>query len=151
MKGSLAGLWRPKSSTTNFDSTGNSFKIDCIIFTSDIPSHLAALEKLLRGYSEANLRISPVKSKIFRTKIKFLGHLISQDGLSVDPDYVKVIKDWKLPNTRKLTRGFLGKIGYYRSTLVITILSKWQALVGQTNLTILSYKVCKSKSARLAI
>ena len=72
------------------------------------------IEKFLNGYSQANLRLSPQKSKILRGQVKFLGHLVSKDGLSVDPEYVKIVKDWKLPLTRKAVRRFLGKIGYYR-------------------------------------
>ena len=43
-----------------------------------------------------------------------MGHTISQDGISVDPEKVQEVMDWKPPNTVKQIRSFLGLAGYYR-------------------------------------
>ena len=43
-----------------------------------------------------------------------MGHTISQDGISVDPEKVQEVMDWKPPTTVKQIRSFLGLAGYYR-------------------------------------
>jgi hypothetical protein len=47
-------------------------------------------------------------------EIKFLGHTISQDGISVDPEKVQEVMDWKPPTTVRQIRSFSGLAGYYR-------------------------------------
>jgi hypothetical protein len=47
-------------------------------------------------------------------EIKFLGHTISQVGISVDPEKVQEVMDWKPPTTVRQIRSFLGLAGYYR-------------------------------------
>jgi hypothetical protein len=47
-------------------------------------------------------------------EIKFLGHTISQDGISVDPEKVQEVMDWKPPTTVRQIHSFLGLAGYYQ-------------------------------------
>jgi hypothetical protein len=46
--------------------------------------------------------------------VKFLGHTISGDGISVDPSKVREVMDWKPPTSVLQIRSFLGLVGYYR-------------------------------------
>jgi hypothetical protein len=46
--------------------------------------------------------------------VKFLGHTISHDGISVDPSKVQEVMDWKPPKSIPQIRNFLGLAGYYR-------------------------------------
>jgi hypothetical protein len=46
--------------------------------------------------------------------VKFLGHTISKDGISVDPSKVEEVMDWKPPKSVHQIRSFLGLAGYYR-------------------------------------
>jgi hypothetical protein len=46
--------------------------------------------------------------------VKFLGHTISQDGISVYPSKVQEVMDWKPPKSVHQIRSFLGLAGYYR-------------------------------------
>jgi hypothetical protein len=46
--------------------------------------------------------------------VKFLGHTISSDGISVDPTKVQEVMDWKPPTSVHQIRSFLGLAGYYR-------------------------------------
>jgi hypothetical protein len=54
------------------------------------------------------------KCDFWLKEIKFLGHTISQDGVSVDPEKVQEVMDWKPPTTVRQIRSFLGLAGYYR-------------------------------------
>ena len=46
--------------------------------------------------------------------MEYLGHIVSHEGVKVDPNKIKAIKEWKFPTTIKQLRGFLRLIGYYR-------------------------------------
>ena len=44
----------------------------------------------------------------------FLGHVVSKDGIQVDPKMIEAILEWPRPTTVTKVRGFLGLAGYYR-------------------------------------
>jgi hypothetical protein len=47
------------------------------------------------------------------TEVQFLGHVVSSEGISVDPSMVQEVLDWKPPRTMHQVRSFLGLVGYY--------------------------------------
>jgi hypothetical protein len=54
------------------------------------------------------------KCELWLKSVKFLGHTISHDGISVDPSKVQEVMDWKPPKSVHQIRSFLGLAGYYR-------------------------------------
>ena len=44
----------------------------------------------------------------------FLGHVISREGMKVDPQKVKAVSEWLRPSSVTEVRSFLGMVGYYR-------------------------------------
>ena len=62
----------------------------------------------------AGLKLKPSKCDIFRKKIKYLGHVISNEGVSTDCDKIKSVTEWPQPTTVTEVRSFLGFVSYYR-------------------------------------
>ena len=54
------------------------------------------------------------KCDFFKDKIQYLGHVITKDGISVDPDKIKAIEKWPVPKDVTDVRSFMGITGYYR-------------------------------------
>ena len=54
------------------------------------------------------------KCDFYRDRIQYLGHIISEEGISVDPENIEAIMNW--PTSRNVTdiRSFMGLGGYYR-------------------------------------
>ncbi|POO01353.1 hypothetical protein TorRG33x02_026600, partial [Trema orientale] len=48
------------------------------------------------------------------SEVKFLGHVISHEGISVDPAKIEVVLEWERPRNVTEVRSFLGLAGYYR-------------------------------------
>jgi hypothetical protein len=54
------------------------------------------------------------KCEFWIKEVSFLGHVISPEGIAVDPDKVREVFDWKPPTFVSEVRSFLGLAGYYR-------------------------------------
>ncbi|XP_073137027.1 uncharacterized protein [Henckelia pumila] len=69
---------------------------------------------LRSGYHQLRVRESDVSKTAFRTRVIFLGHVISGDGISVDPSKVEAVINWPRPTSVPDIRIFMGLAGYYR-------------------------------------
>lgn len=90
------------------------FLDDLIIFSSSLEEHEERLMKVLKRIADFGLKLSPSKCKFFQTSVKYLGHVISAQGIEPDPDKLVGVKEWPRPKTAKELRSFLGFTGYYR-------------------------------------
>ena len=55
-----------------------------------------------------------VNAKFWLDKIAFLGHVISAEGIYVDPQKIEAVMNWERPTNVAEIRSFLGLVGYYR-------------------------------------
>ena len=54
------------------------------------------------------------KCEFWLTEVSFLGHIVSKEGIRVDPKKIEVVVEWKPPRNVTEVRSFLGLAGYYR-------------------------------------
>ena len=54
------------------------------------------------------------KCEFWLNQVVFLGHVISKDGITMDPNKIKAIVNWAVPTNVSEIRSFLGLGGYYR-------------------------------------
>ena len=57
------------------------------------------------------------KRDFYRDRIHYLGHIISYEGISVDPEKIEAIMNWPTPRNVTDVRFFMGLVGYYRDSL----------------------------------
>jgi hypothetical protein len=55
-----------------------------------------------------------LKCSFFQKEIHYLGHIISGEGIYVDPEKVKTIMEWSVPRNAHEVRSFMGLASYYR-------------------------------------
>ena len=65
---------------------------DCIVFWKTPEEHNKRLQQIFQSFLEANLKIKPTKRAFFQTKVQFLGHVISKNGLEADPEKIKAVQ-----------------------------------------------------------
>ena len=70
---------------------------DIVICTATYEKHLEVLESVFQKLRNARLRPHPEKCKFFRAELRYLGHIVEQNGLRMDPSKVAAIKDLTPP------------------------------------------------------
>lgn len=87
---------------------------DIIITTDSLERHFEILREVAKRLREANLAINGKKSKFVVKSAKFLGYILSECGLTVDPAKVDAIVHYPNPKSVKDCRRFMGAAGWYR-------------------------------------
>ena len=87
---------------------------DVIVFSRTFEEHLQRLEAVFRKLHEAGLKLKPSKCCFLQRSIKFLGHQVSAEGVSPDPDKLADVKAWPVPTNVSEVQRFLGFVGFYR-------------------------------------
>eukprot|EP00253_Pinus_taeda_P007601 PITA_07601 len=72
------------------------------------------VDRVLQLLEEKQLYAKRSKCFFGVQEVEYLGHIVSHEGVKVDPSKIKAIKEWKIPTSIKHLRGFLGLTGYYR-------------------------------------
>ena len=90
------------------------FLDDIIIFSETPEEHETRLLRVLNCLKEYGLKLSVEKCKFFQSSVRYLGHIVSRDGVKTDPEKINALKTWPSPKNLKELRSFLGFSGYYR-------------------------------------
>ena len=87
---------------------------DVMVPGEDWDSWLERLEACLYRASKYGLKFKAEKMNLGFEELEFLGHIVSKDGIKVDPKKVQAVQNVKVPKTVRQVRSFLGMAGYYR-------------------------------------
>jgi transposase InsO family protein len=87
---------------------------DILIYSEDPLEHDQHVIQVLERLRKAGLQADIKKSEFKVTRTKYLGFIISTDGVEVDPEKVAVVKKWQEPSTVKGVQSFLGFCNFYR-------------------------------------
>ena len=87
---------------------------DIIVFGRTFEESLENLRKVFDRLRQANLKLKPKKCNLFQRKVKYLGHVVSGEGVQCDPEKIDKVLNWPGPKRVKDVRSFLGFASYYR-------------------------------------
>jgi hypothetical protein len=87
---------------------------DILIYSRTKEEHMEHLEKVLRVLQEKELYAKGSKCDLFKTQVHFLGFIVGDSHIQTDPEKVRVMRDWKVPETVRELRSFLGLCNFYR-------------------------------------
>jgi hypothetical protein len=87
---------------------------DILIYSKNSEDHAKHLHVILQRLRDHHLYTKFSKCEFWLDTVKFLGHTISGDSISVDPSKVQEVMDWKPPTLVHQIRSILGLAGYYR-------------------------------------
>lgn len=87
---------------------------DLIVFAPTLEEHEQRLMRVLQRLKEFGLKLSVEKCVFFQTSVRYLGHVVSSNGVETDPAKIATLTTWPVPQNLKELRSFLGFAGYYR-------------------------------------
>ena len=90
------------------------FVDDILIYSLSEAAHEVHLREVLTLLRAHQLYANLEKCEFWLTEVKFLGHVVSSDGVLVDPSKVEAVSRWVQPNNVFEIRSFLLLAGYYR-------------------------------------
>jgi hypothetical protein len=87
---------------------------DVLVFSKTRAEHTKHVNEVIQRLGNAGLQIDINKSEFYTTKTKYLGLIISTDGMTMDPEKVQALQEWKDPTSVKELQQFLGFANFYR-------------------------------------
>jgi hypothetical protein len=87
---------------------------DILIYSENKEEHAEHLRIVLTRLREHQLYAKFSKCEFWLREVPFLGHVLSDGGIMVDPTKVQEVLNWKAPTSVHEVRSFLGLAGYYR-------------------------------------
>ena len=87
---------------------------DIVVYSKTFDEHVERLSLVFDRLIDAGLKLSPAKCSLFQDRLKYLGHIVSAEGISTDPQKIQSVRDWPVPKTLEQLQSFLGFVGYYR-------------------------------------
>jgi transposase InsO family protein len=87
---------------------------DILIFTKTIEEHRQVVRRVLDRLREHKLYLRADKCEFEKTRIEYLGLIISHNSVEMDPVKVAGVAQWPVPSNRKEVQSFLGFANFYR-------------------------------------
>jgi ribonuclease HI len=87
---------------------------DILVYSNTVEEHEQHLRVVLGKLRAHKLYAKFRKCEFWMEKISFLGHILTAEGVAVDPGKVEIVSNWQQPTNVSEIRSFLGLAGYYR-------------------------------------
>ncbi|CAI7788141.1 unnamed protein product [Closterium sp. NIES-54] len=87
---------------------------DILIYSPDRAQHLQDIEAVFKIPSENRLLTKASKCEFLQDRLEFLGHIISGEGVEIDPKKIATIQAWHAPSNLTELQSFLGFVNYVR-------------------------------------
>lgn len=87
---------------------------DILVYSKSWEDHLSHLHLVFDLLRKHQLYVKKQKCSFGQSKVEYLGHIVSRDGVAADPTKIQAILNWPIPSNVKELRGFLGITGYYQ-------------------------------------
>lgn len=88
---------------------------DILIYSKTMEDHLEHIRLVLNQLRQHQLCIKRSKCSFAQTQPEYLGHIISDEGVTTDPTKIEATLQWPTPSTITELRGFWGMTRYYRN------------------------------------
>ncbi|GJP50835.1 hypothetical protein CLOM_g9992 [Closterium sp. NIES-68] len=87
---------------------------DILIYSKTREQHLKDLEAVFQRLQQHRLITKGSKCEFLKQELEFLGHVISTEGIRIDPKKLREIQEWKPPTNLQQLQSFLGSVNYVR-------------------------------------
>ena len=94
---------------------------ECLVYLDDVivlgrsfEEHLCSIRSIFERFRQSGLRLKLSKCHFFQQQVKYLGHIISREGIATDPAKTEKVSKWPTPMSKNETQQFLGLVSYYR-------------------------------------
>ncbi|KAE9623441.1 reverse transcriptase family protein, partial [Parasedimentitalea maritima] len=87
---------------------------DILVYSRSREEHAGHLRTVLQILRDRELYAKFSKCEFWMPEVAFLGHIVSAEGIKVDPAKIEAVATWTTPTNVKEVRSFLGLAGYYR-------------------------------------
>ena len=87
---------------------------DILVFSRTLGEHLERLETVFQRLQKYGLKLKPSKCHLLKPEVRYLGFIVSQEGIKSDPEKIKAVQEWPRPKTVRELRGFVAFCGFYR-------------------------------------
>jgi len=87
---------------------------DIIVFSENLAEHKGYVRRVFQKLRDAGLYLDIAKCEFNVTSVKYLGLIVTTDGIAMDATKVCDISDWEAPTTVTKVQSFLGFANFYR-------------------------------------
>jgi len=89
------------------------FLDDLVVYSSSAEEHVGHLREVLGRLQESGFTLNPDKGVLGASEIKYLGHLLSVQGVKILPERFTAIQKYPSPTNLRSSRRFIGMVGFY--------------------------------------
>ncbi|KAH9271283.1 hypothetical protein BASA83_006609 [Batrachochytrium salamandrivorans] len=90
---------------------------DIVVYSENMSDHIVQVQNVLRVLQDNGLYCKAEKCHFYKSEIKYLGYIISADGLRMDPSKISAVQSWPTPKKVRDLQVLLGFTNFYRALI----------------------------------